>query len=653
MVGLGFFVSIVGGLVVSVTMARRFNLPAMIGYLLVGIVLSGILKISLSDASVLKELAEFGIALLLFTMGLEFSLEKLRAIQRLVFQVGLTQVFIVAIATFCLSFWVFLLSWQSSLLMSFMFSMSSTAIVGKMLVERGIVHSAHGYEVLGIALFQDIAIVPMLIILSALGEPGTALPIVTVVSALTKSVLVLSIVLRWGRPVMHKWFDIVSRGQSHELFLLNIFFVSMGLSFVMSLMSLPMELGAFLAGMLLSDTEYQEQVEEDIRPFRDILLGIFFVTLGMYLDLSILLKYFPIIIGIVVVLMVSKAVLTALVSYIFSRDLFTASKTGLWLCSAGEFSFVMLAIGQSVSLVSQDLEKILVVSMVLSMILVTILIQYSYRFINNSHLRVAINIHETYLAGIIEKSISQNKHVIVLGFGRHGQFICRVFEEESVPYTVIDINENVVRAASTFSGLVIHGEPTLEFIQSAGLDRASALVTAFPSCAEACRIVSEVRKVNQDIPIISRVSLSSDIPRFLEAGANEVVPDVLETGLVLLTHVMTLSGLPMFRVRKMVNRVRAKNYASIYPFLGYSDGEEGPLSWWQCSLPEGSDSIGMSLDELGFFEDNISVRSIKRGAERIMSPDKEFKLQSNDVLIVFGPEKNRTKFVDKGFLVDA
>ncbi|WP_092484823.1 monovalent cation:proton antiporter family protein [Candidatus Ichthyocystis hellenicum] len=650
MVGLGFFVSIVGGLVVSVTLARRFNLPAMIGYLIVGILLSGILKISLADANVLKELAEFGIALLLFTMGLEFSLEKLRSIQRLVFQVGLTQVLLVAVLTFCLCFMILELSWQSSLLMSFMFSMSSTAIVGKMLVERGVVHSAHGYEVLGIALFQDIAIVPMLIILSALSESGPSLA-VTISLAMAKSVFVLAVVLRWGRPVMHKWFDIVSRGQSHELFLLNIFFVSMGLSYLMIFMNLPMELGAFLAGMLLSDTEYQCQVEEDISPFRDILLGIFFVTLGMNLDLSILAHNFPIVLAIVITLMVLKGIVTALVSYIFSRDLLTASKTGVWLCSAGEFSFVMLAIGQSTSLVDPDLEKILIVSMVLSMILVTILIQYSHRFMD-ANFRVAINIRESYLAGIIEKSQSQNKHVIVIGFGQHGQFICRVFEEESVPYTAIDINEDVVRSANTYSGLVIHGEPSIDLLQAAGLDRASALVIAFPGCAEACRIIEEVRNHNEEIPIISRVSLMIDISRILEAGASEVVPEVLETSLLLLTHAMTFSGLPMFRVRKMVNRVRAKNYALIYSFFGGSGDGEEPLSWWQCSLPEGSASIGLSLDELGFFKGGISVRSIQRGTDRIMSPEKDFKLQANDVLIVLGPEKNRADYVDKGFLID-
>src|SRR5437016_10969763 len=361
--------------VLAVAVCRSLQLPPLIGYLATGLALGPHALALVSVIEETRRLAEFGVVFLMFSIGLEFSLPKLLAMRRAVFGLGLAQV----AATIALALGAALAagaSWQAGLTLGGIAAMSSTAIVSRLLAERLELDTAHGRQVIGMLLFQDLAVVPLLVLLPALDQSADALGAALAI-ALGKAVLALAVVITLGPKLMRAWLGIVARRRSNELFVLNVLLVTLLLAFVTGLAGLSLVLGAFLAGMLISETEYRYQVEEDIKPFRDVLLGLFFVTVGMYLDFHVVVANIGWVLLMLVGPVLAKLVLIVLLARIFGSPPGTALRTGFYLAQAGEFAIVLLAMAGELKILEPTLAQLVLAAMVLSMLSAPFVIHFA------------------------------------------------------------------------------------------------------------------------------------------------------------------------------------------------------------------------------------------------------------------------------------
>ncbi|MEO8298029.1 MAG: cation:proton antiporter, partial [Burkholderiales bacterium] len=375
--------------VAAVVGCRLLKLPAMLGYLLVGVVIGpNALALARDSAGVLY-LAEFGVVFLMFVIGLEFNLPKLNSMRRLVFGLGMGQVTATiagALIGNVALMWAFAwlgrhweLSWQGAVALGAALAMSSTAIVAKLMSERLELESEHGRRVMGVLLFQDLAVVPLLVLIPALAEETGRELWMVLGTALAKAAVVLGVLLWGGQKVMRWWLTLVARRKSEELFILNLLLITLGLAWFTEHAGLSLALGAFVAGMLIAETEYKHQVEADIRPFHDVLLGLFFITIGMKLDWHAVLEHWPLILLLGTLPVVAKAALVALLAKAFGAAPGVALRTGLYLAQAGEFGFVLLTLGAEHGLVADRWMSPVLASMVLSMLATPFIIMYSNR----------------------------------------------------------------------------------------------------------------------------------------------------------------------------------------------------------------------------------------------------------------------------------
>src|SRR3989454_5143512 len=365
--------------VLVVVVFRSLHLPPLLGYLLVGVSVGPFALKWVPDTEEGRQLAEFGVVFLMFSIGLEFSLAKLFQLRRAVFGLGLAQVTLTLAAVLAAAAFAGA-SWQAGLAVGGALAMSSTAIVLRILAERIQLETAHGREIIGVLLFQDLAVVPLLIVIPAIAE-GSGELAGRLALALAKAAVVLVVLLFVGQRLMRVWFHIVARSRSRELFILNVLLITLGLAWLTARAGLSLALGAFLAGMLIAETEYRHQVEEDIRPFREVLLGLFFVTIGMRLDLGAVAANFSLVLALTALLIVFKFVLVAGLARLFGAAPGAALRDGLALAQAGEFGLVLIVQAQSGALLEHDLSQLIVAAMLLSMLAAPFIIQASGKLV--------------------------------------------------------------------------------------------------------------------------------------------------------------------------------------------------------------------------------------------------------------------------------
>ncbi|HEX6736533.1 MAG TPA: cation:proton antiporter, partial [Azonexus sp.] len=398
---------LLGASVMAVVIFRRFNLPPVLGYLLVGSVIGPHALNLMSDIHSMEYLAEFGVVFLMFSIGLEFSLPKLYAMKRIVFGLGLLQVAATVLFVTLLTL-LFGIGWQLGLALGGVFAMSSTAVLTKLLTERLQLNTAHGREIMGVLLFQDLAVVPLLVLIPSLTQPPERLAMLLGV-ALLKAVVVLAVILVFGQKLMRKWFTFVARAKSSEVFILNVLLITLGLAALTQMAGLSLALGAFVAGMLISETEYRLQVEEDIKPFRDVLMGLFFVTIGVKLDLHIVVGlWWQVLLGLAA-LLVCKGLIIGLLSWRLGASPGNAIRSALWLCAGGEFGFVLLG---EIAHMPKAVEQVALTVLVLSMLIAPFIVQYSeklvMRFVASEWL-----MRSMHLTQIAAQSMATERHAIL------------------------------------------------------------------------------------------------------------------------------------------------------------------------------------------------------------------------------------------------
>ena len=551
--------------VVVVVACRLVRLPPIMGYLIVGAAVGPHALGWVGDESTTRNVAEFGIVFLLFSVGLEFSLPKLRAMRRAVFGLGLAQVAITTAAV-TLAAQLAGFGWQIGLVLGGAIAMSSTAIVSKMLAERGELATAQGRDVIGILLFQDLAVVGFLIAIPSLHAEGTTLAVVFALAAV-KAVVALGLVLYAGQRPMRWWFSVVARQRSHELFMLNLLLVTLGLAALTEVAGLSLELGAFLAGMLIAETEFRYQVEEDIAPFRDVLLGLFFVTVGMSLDLAAVAAHLGWVVVMLLVLVAAKGGLIVLLARAFGSPLATAMRSGIYLAQAGELALVMLALAAQSRIVEGAVLHTMLAAMVLSMLVAPVLIQNIDRIVR----RLTANdwlARAAQVTAIATQAMARQEHVIVCGYGRSGQNLARLLEAEDIAFVALDNDPLRVREASGAGTSVVYGDAgRRESLAAAGLAKARAVVITFADVPLALKILHLVHQARPELPVVVRTVDDSALDRLLDAGAAEVVPEVLEGSLMLASHSLLLLGVPLNRVLARIRAIREERYGLFRGFF--------------------------------------------------------------------------------------
>ncbi len=630
--------------VVVVAVFRLLQLPALLGYLLVGVLIGPNALGLVSESKGTRYLAEFGVVFLMFSIGLEFSLAKLLTMRRLVFglgaaQVGISIVLIVFVTIAAGA------DWRSGLVLGGVFAMSSTAILAKMLAERLELNSPHGRQIIGILLFQDLAVVPLLIVIPALAQ-GAETVLIALGLAMVKAALVLVVLLYFGQRLMRPWFTLVARQKSSELFALNVLLITLGLAWVTEQAGLSLALGAFLAGMLISETEYRYQVEQDIKPFRDVLLGLFFVTVGMMLDPAALIDYWYWIAGLLVLILVAKTVIVAGLGRLFGTDASVSLRSALALAGAGEFGLVLLAQAANLSVIDDVRMQIALATLILSMLISPFLIEYSEhmvrRFSGAEWMTRAMALHN-----IAVQSMGAEQHVIICGYGRSGQNLARFFEREGVGFIALDFDPQRVREAAAAGESVVFGDAARrEVLIAAGLMRANALVVSYADTASALRILSLVQELRPGLPVVVRTLGDSDIDQLKQAGAAEVVAEILEGSLMLAAHALMLLGVPFNRVLQRIRETREQRYGLFRGFYhGVTDEAEDASDRMQVRLHSvlivtGSAAIGKTLRELDLARFEVEVTAIRQRNIRSQFPEPQTRVQEGDVIVLRGVQES-------------
>ncbi len=640
-IGFDSILVLMGVAVVLLALFRYLRLPQLLAYLVAGVLVGPYGLGWIPDVAGTRTLAEFGLVFLMFTIGLEFSLPKLLAMKQTVFGLGGAQV-LISCAVFGFIAWNLGVPAAGAIVIGGVLALSSTAIVMKLLIEQLEQNSRHGRHAFGVLLFQDLIVVPFLILIPALGGAGGQSVWPTFGWVLVKSVLVLAAILFVGRWLLKPLFHEIASARLREFFMLSVLLLTLTAAWVTQTAGLSLALGAFLAGMMLGETEYRHQVEADILPFRDILLGLFFITVGMQLDTGMLSAQWFWILAAVAGLFVFKTALIALLGRLFKMELGVALRTGLVLSQGGEFGFALLLQANEFNLLGAQTSQFVLATVVLSMMLAPLVVRHNGRLAKRL-VPGYLHARDTNLDVIRAEASRENRHVIICGYGRSGQNLAWLLEQESVPSLALDLDPVRVRDARDAGKPVAYGDAARrDVLEAAGLHRATVLVISFNDISSALRILEVTRHVRPDMPVIVRTRDDADLERLKAAGATEVVPESLEGSLMMGSHLLMLLGVPVSRIVRHVRDVRRDRYRMLRGFFHGEDlFEEKEANAYQerlhsITLPPKARAVGMLLADLHLEEIGVNVSAVRRGGIRGPEPGPETRLAAGDVVVLYG-----------------
>ena len=628
--------------VVVVAVFQRLRIPSTLGYLLVGVVLGPYTPGPVIEGHQLRLIAEFGIVFLLFAIGLNFSLPQIRALRNQVFVLGIGQV-VLTTALVGLAAWFAGLPPAAAFVVGAVFAQSSTTVISRQLAEQGEEHSRHGRLGTAMSVFQDVTAVPFVIVIQALGmAAGTGAIGVTMMWAVVKALLAFGIVFVVGRGVLRPLFHAVARGRSAELFTLTVLLVSLAAGWTTAQLGLSMAFGAFLAGMMLGETEFRHQVEAAIRPFRDVLLGLFFVGMGMLFDLRTLPDIWLVAVAGALALMLVKTVLVAGLVRASGLETVTAWQTGLLLAVGGEFGFALLAIALGAGVIADSTGQVALASVLLSIVLAPLLIRHNHAIAIRLAPAQAGRIDEAPVATASGLAAALSGHVIICGYGRIGQSIANFLDEEEIPYVALDLDASRVREAHLAGEPVYYGDASeREVLESVGIASARLLVISHHDVPAALGVLDVVRNLRPGLPVMVRATDESQVDRLRAAGAVEVVPETLEAALMITAHVLLLLDVPLARVLRRIQEQRTGRYQLLKEFIR-GDGppldEDAPVTErvHPVVLTERCGAVGKTIGELDL--PGVTVTALVRLGERHLDPPLDTRLEPGDVLVLFGPD---------------
>ncbi|HEX4674040.1 MAG TPA: cation:proton antiporter [Steroidobacteraceae bacterium] len=630
--------------VLLVTLARRVGFPTTLAYLVVGVILGPHALNIVSDSGTTRQLAELGVAFLLFTLGLEFSLPRMLAMRREVFGLGGAQVSATA-AVFAIIGKTLGLPWLVAIVVGGAISMSSTAILLQQLTERSELNRTHGRLAFSMLLFQDLAFVPFLALASALAAGRDHLQLSGSVLAVVGGIVAIVAVLATGRWLLRPLFHEIAHSRLRELFTLTVLLVVLASAWASNVAGLSLSLGAFLSGMMLAETEYRHQIDSVIRPFRDILLGVFFISVGMLLDMRLLAGELGVVSATLVALVVLKATIAALVTRPFTSSRFKALRTGIVISIGGEFGVALCTIGLQADLIPARFGEPLLVAIVLSMVL-------SPFILNNNRSVARLLLREdgpppTPREDVATIEIAHREHVILCGFGRVGQNIARVLESQGFEYIALDLDPARIRAARQAGDPVIFGDSSDEsLLVKMGLETASAVVISFSDPATSLGILHSVRRLRPDVPVLVRTADDVRIKELQDAGATDVVPETFEASLMLVSHVLMLLHVPVSRVVRTVNEIRNNRYAVLRNIVRRGDARpldethEHREEIKSVVVPPGAWAVGRTLGDVRGRGVEVVFTGIRRLGILGREPAVDTVLRDGDIVVIYGqPEE--------------
>ncbi len=626
-----------------VAAVRRLALPAILGYLVVGMLL-GPHALSLAvDNETVRTLADFGVVFLVFTLGLEFSLPRLVAMRWEVLGIGGAQVVLTTGILALCAIMLFGVVPAVAVVIGGAVAMSSTAITMSLLTEQSENNRTHGRLSMAICLFQDLSFPLFLALVSALTAGGAAPSPSHVASAVGIAVLALLLVLSVGRWLLRPLFLVIASVRSSELFSLAVLLAVLASAWATYRVGLSLALGAFLAGMMLAETEFRHQVEATIRSYREVLLGLFFITVGMLLDIRLLLRHLPVVTAILVGMLAFKAAMVTLVTHPATKSWFKSLRTGLVIAQGGEFGFALLTLLLQHELLDPAIVQPLLAAIVLSMVLSPLIIRHNRRiaraFLGESGPPQTEGLRETRAT----LAVAERDHVVICGFGRVGQNIARVLEQTGFEYIALDLDPYRIRVGREAGDPVIYGDAgEVKVLENVGVARASCVVITFAGPDVALRILRSVRQLHLHVPVLVRTQDDSRLEELQAAGATEVVPETLEASLMLLSHLLLLLKLPVSRVIRTVNDIRSHRYGmlrQVFRAAGaqpLDDSHAFREELHSVILPPHAWAVGKSIAQLGERGSAAAVSAVRRDGivGREPGPDTLFKV--GDVVVVCG-----------------
>lgn len=627
--------------VLVVSTVRYFKLPPILGFLAVGMVLGPHALNLAVDARAIHVLGEYGVVFLVFTLGLEFSLPRMVSMKWEVLGLGGSQV-LASMLWFGAIAWLTGLEITVSLVLGGALAMSSTAIIVRQLVDQAEVNRTHGRLAVGILLGQDLAFVPLLAVVSVL-QSHSSFELGPVLIATAKAAGALVVVLAAGRWLLRPLFHEIARLRSQELFLLGVLLVALGSAYATSVAGLSLALGAFLAGMMLAETEYRHQIESVIRPFRDILLGLFFIAIGSLLDIALLARAAPKVLMLLAGLLLAKSVIVAIITRFTAGNWFRSLRTGIVLSAGGEFGFALLTLLLQGGLVQAEVVQPLLAALVLSMVASPLLIRHNKqiaRLILGEKGRPETALQREALQ---DEAIARREHVVICGFGRVGQSVARVLERMGFEYIAMDLDPRRVGAARQAGDPVLYGDAADEnMLENAGLEHASVVVISFSDTDYAKRIVRSVRERRADVPVLVRTEDDTSLEELQQLGATEVVPETLEASLMLVSHVLLLLDIPVSRVVKTVGDIRSHRYGMLRNL--FRRGDPRALDETHAFREElhtlvlspGAWAVGRRIAEVKERGAEVSISAIRRDGIVGREPALDTELREGDVLVIYG-----------------
>lgn len=638
--------------VVLVWLFKRISLPPILAYLVAGVITGPELLKLFTNPDDMHLAAEVGIVFLLFTLGLEFSLARMVAMRRLVFGVGAAQM---CLSTLILAGIGFFLGQNitGSLIIGASIALSSTAIVIKTIDEQGKLNTQRSQVAVSILLFQDLAVVPLLIIIPLLSASSEVSIGTAIIISLVKGVIVVLLLLSIGKWLLPRIFNEIAKTKTDELFVLSTILIALLAAGTTYAFGLSMALGAFLAGMMLSESQYRHQLESDIRPFKDILMGLFFITVGMKLELWVLVTQLHIILLGLLVLVFVKVCVVRLSAWITQERAEDGWAAGFKLAQMGEFSFVIIALALENGLLTAQQSSILVCMGLFSMAITPWLIDKSGQF------SLALVGRDAHLPSPQSESLaskSLQSHIIILGFGRVGQSVARMLTLEALPFQAIDIDPIRVQESRTAGEHVLFGDGSQkDILNTANIKHATSAIITFDEHSKALKVINTIKALNPDIAILVRTRKDHHLQELFDAGASQVVPEMQEGSLMLISQVLHYSGVPMSRILRRIRNERKQGYEHMH---GFFPGETTEINYETSDklefmhaivMTENAYAVGKTIQALSITSKRVKLISVRRSGKEQENPSPDFVIAANDVVVISGKPR-RVERIEKYLL---
>ena len=625
-----------------IVLLYRLHIASLLAFLITGALFGPTGLGVIDDPEELAAIAELGLTFLLFILGLEFSLPRLIALRNTVFRLGSMQMLVCSFIFF-LVLQLTGLDWQIALILAGGFSLSSTAIVSGELSNLGLLKKRHGEIAIGILLFQDLAAIVLLVAVPLVSSQSEGFSLGGLLFTITEGLVLLAAFFFTSRYLLPHLLREIATQKSDQLLVLAALVIVLLSAMLTSSIGLSMELGAFLAGMMLGDTRFKHQLEADIRPFRDLLLGLFFITIGMLVDLGQLVSFWPYLLLGGLLLMITKAFLITGVVKLLGESCRSAIPAGLTLAQGSEFLFALLALSVRSQLVNQNVASNLITIVIISMVMTPLLIKHSPNLVDSFISRIGNKTLQATNEEIFDREIKKKNHILILGFGRVGQTIARFLRPLNIDYLVLETDDIRIKEASAVDEPIFYGDSSrIDILKAAGAANASIVVVTFDDTDLATKIIENVKNINSTIPVLVRTRDDSHLEDLLSAGAEEVIPETHEASLTMVSHLLLMVEYPDIMVHSIIDKARRDRYRMLKGFyhgerLGFlGKKSQSSAIIHAVNLPKGAFVCGKTIAEL-LLPMDINILDIHRDNLVISAEqNQDLVLQHGDIVVLRG-----------------